>query len=146
MDIQWLFLIKSAWPIFWITTIYSYLACGIAGTLTGIKTKGNRESINKKLEEFILSPFYIATFFCLLATLFFWQGTSVFRSIHHLPTVHMFIMGGMVFISHLGVEVLESTVIWKNPLRILGDKDALRLCGIYLIILIETALIAFFAS
>ena len=69
---------------------------------------------------------------------------GIFRSIHHLPTVHMVVMGGMVFIGHLGVEVLESTIIWKNPLRILEDKDALRLCCIYLIILTETALIALF--
>lgn len=146
MGIQWLFLIKSAWPIFWITTVYSYLACGIVGTLTGIKTKGDKEKINKKLEEFIISPFYIATFFCLLATLFFFQGMNIFRSIHHLPTVHMFIMGGGVFIGHLGVEILESTIIWKNPLRILEDKEALHLCGIYLILLIETAVITLLAS
>lgn len=146
MDIQWLFIIKSSWPIFWITTVYSYLACGIVGTLVGVKTKGDRERINKKLEEFIISPFYIATFFCLLATLFFWQGINIFRNIHHLPTIHMFIVGGIVFIGHLGVEILESIIIWKNPLRILEDKDALRLCGIYLIILIETAIITHFAS
>ena len=71
---------------------------------------------------------------------------NLFKNIHHLPTIHMFIMGGMVFIGHLGVEILESTIIWKNPLRILEDKDALRLCGIYLIILIETAFITFFTS
>jgi len=58
----------------------------------------------------------------------------------------MLIMGGLVFISHVVVEIIESTIIWKNPLRILEDRDALRLCGVYLIILIETAVIALFVS
>jgi hypothetical protein len=144
MGIEWLFLIKSAWPIFWVTTVYSYLVCAIVGTTTGIKTQGNKERINKAIEGFIASPLYTSTFFCLLSTLFFWKGVSLLHHIHNRTFLHMLIMGGIVFIGHSAIEVLESTFIWKNPLRILEDKDALRLSGVYLIVLVQTAVLALF--
>lgn len=146
MRVEWLLVLKSAWPIFWITTVYSYLVCAVVGTVTGVKTKGNKEEINKVIEAFIVSPFYVSTFFCLLSILFFWKGMALFQHVNHLAFVHMLVMGGLVFLSHLAVEILESTFIWKNPLRILEDKDALRLSGIYLCILIETTILALFLA
>lgn len=144
MDIQWWLLLKNGWPIFWVTTLYSYFSCAVVGITTGVKTKGDKEKINKKLESFIISPFYIATFFCLLAILYFWKGIEIFHHVGHLPLLHMLIMGLMVFVGHLCIEVIESTLIWKNPMRILEDKDAIRLCGIYLLVIIQTMIVALF--
>jgi ABC-type amino acid transport system permease subunit len=142
MDINCIFLLKMSWPIFWITTAYSYFLCAIIGVITGIKTKGNKEEINKKIENFIISPFYTSTFFCLLAVLYFWRGMGIFQHVKHFPAIHMLVMGLMVFAGHIGIEIIESILFKKNPMRILEDKDAIHLCGIYLLVLFETLIMS----
>lgn len=145
MEIKWIIILKNIWPVFLITTVYSYLVCFAVGALTQFRAKGNRQRINEALEKFIISPFYVATFFSLLSVLLFEKGVQISAQIDHFVFLHVLIMGVMVFIAHIAIEVLESTLIWKNPLRILEDKEALQLSGIYLIIILLTTFLVYFS-
>jgi len=132
--------IKAAWPIFWITSAYSYISCGVIGVIAGIRTKGNHAEIDKRIDAFIISPFYVATFFSLFSVLYFWRGTALMREAADGSRFwSMLGLGIVVFIGHTLLELLEATVIRRDPLRMLSDHDALRLSGIYLLNIVLTA-------
>lgn len=139
MTIQWVLILKNAWPIFWPTTLYSYVVCSIIGARTAISIKNDRVVIDEKIEAFIISPFYIATFFSLFTILFFYHGSIVAHEIKSHFFENVIFTGIIVFVAHLIIEVIESTIVRKNPLRILQDKDAIRLSIIYLLIILMTS-------
>lgn len=138
MNIQWDLILNSAWTVFWVTTLYSYLSCGLVGTLEGFRTKGKMESVDAKIEAFVISPFYVATFFVMFCLLFFWQGLLVARAVPADLVVNVAAVGLAVFVGHTLIELAESTFVRKNPLRILQDHDALRLAAIYLMLIAAT--------
>lgn len=141
MNIEWSLILKSSWQIFWPITLYSYFVCSLVGLVTGIRTKNNWAIIGSRLEAFIISPFYVATFFSSFSVLFFYHGAFLFHSIHSNQFISVFLCGLIVLLSHLVMEVLESGIFQKKPLRILEDHDAIRLAGIYLILILMTTVI-----
>jgi uncharacterized membrane protein len=136
MTYNWHLILANAWPIFWITTLYSYIACGVVGTVTGIKTKNDKVKIDEQIEKFIISPFYVATFFSLFTVCFYAYGSEVANAIGDSAFTAVGILGLTVFFGHLLVELLEATLIRRDPLRMLHDKDAIKLSGIYLLLIL----------
>jgi hypothetical protein len=135
MNLEWKLMLLSAWPIFWITTVYSYAVCSVVGVITGIRTKNDKKKIDEEIEKFIISPFYVATFFSLFTALFFHYASEAKKMIEHYAFISILIIGLSVFIGHTLVELLEATFIRKDPLRMLSDQDAMKLSGIYLILI-----------
>lgn len=146
MHMNWSVIFSCAWPIFWITTVYSYIVCGIVGTITGIRTKHNKTKIDEAIEKFIISPLYVATFFSLFSILFYKHAKSLMLLIDHAFFFSTLALGITVFIAHFLVELLEATFIRKNPLRMLDDRDAIILSGIYLILIVSTSVMVVFSK
>lgn len=143
---NWSMILEGAWTVFWVTTLYSYASCSIIGVKTGMKCQYNREMIDAEIEKFIISPFYVATFFTLFALLLFWQITHIMQAVPDAAVSHGFAVGLTVFIAHTILEVGESTFVRKDPLRVLKDHDALKLGAIYLLIIALTVAIATYAT
>lgn len=143
---NWSMVFEGAWPVFWVTTLYSYASCSIIGVRTGMKCGYNRDQIDAEIEKFIISPFYVATFFTLFALLLFWRISHVMHAVPDAAVSHGFAVGLTVFIAHTILEVGESTFVRKDPLRVLKDHDALKLGGIYLLIIALTVAIASYAT
>lgn len=141
MDLKWNFIFSNAWPIFWMTTLYSYVACFFVGFRTAVIAKGDKSNINEEIEKFIISPFYVATFFSLFSVLFYKYGSILKHNVMNNVFLNILAIGFVVFFGHLLIEVMESAFIRKNPLRILEDRDAIRLSGIYLLIIALIAVI-----
>lgn len=144
MDFQWVLILKNMGIIVVVTAVYSYTVVGFVGIITGFKTKGDKAIIDQNIEKFIISPFYVATLFSLLSVLFFWRGTLIMHQVQHLRHWHMLILGLMVFVAFILLEVVESFITYKNPLRILDDKDAMHLFAIYLGNILMICIITFF--
>ena len=142
---EWGVVLKGSWTVFWITTLYSYASCGLIGVRTGMKTNYNREAIDAEIEKFIISPFYVATFFTLFAVLLFWQVEHVMQVVEGNTFINGLAVGLTVFVAHTILEVGESTFVRHDPLRVLKDHDALKLGGIYLLIILLTVVIASYA-
>lgn len=142
MNFQWSLIFDAAWTVFWITTVFSYGSCFFVGLAAGIKTKGNTEVIEKTVDKFIISPLYVATFFCLVAILFFWKGSGLLHTAGNFTWIQMVVVAAMVFVGHILVEVVESTITKGKPLRLLEDAEAIQLLGVYLVILALVTVIA----
>ena len=148
MNLEWTQIGKAVWQIFWVLGAYSYVVCGIVGTYRSMQAKKagtgglNMDTVDKTLETFIVSPFYVGTMYSLLAVMFFWRGGSVMHSVAHNAVAHMIIVGVSVVLSTIVLEIIEASITKHEPLRVFGDRDAMRLTGIALIVIAVTTSVA----
>jgi hypothetical protein len=130
MGLHWIEIAKGAWHVLWISTLYSYAACGVTAVIEGYRTKGDKAQIDPAIERFIVSPFYVATLFTLISILFYTVGMGIAHENPGTALQNVAVMAAVLFIAQLLLEILESTFIQHDVFRLLKDQDAMRLFGI----------------
>ena len=130
MGLRWVEITRGAWHVLWISTLYSYAVCGVRGLIAGYQTKGDKKQIDLAIERFVISPFYVATLFTLISVLFYTTGMNVARNTPGTVLQNVALMAVLLFLGQLLLELLESTFIQRDVLRLLKDQDAIRLFGI----------------
>jgi hypothetical protein len=146
--VHWTEILKSAWHVLWVLAAYSYVVCSIVGARAAWQARRagahglDMKQVDGSLEKFITSPFYVGTMFSLLSVLLLSQGKEIMRSAPKYGALNVMAIGLVVLAGTILIEVLESTVFRRDPLRMLGDKDAIRLSGVSLVVMAITSVVA----
>jgi hypothetical protein len=143
MVLPWLAIGKASWYVLWRSTVYSYLCCGAVALFEGYRTKGDKVKIDAAIERFIISPFYVATLFVLVAMLFYTQGVGLVRATHAPALWTLIVLAVSLFSAQLLLEILESTFIQHDMFRLLKDVDAMRLFATAAVTYVFLVIVAF---
>jgi hypothetical protein len=123
-------LAASAWLVLWVTTVYSYLGCGIVSVIAGSRYRGDRVEIDRAIDRYIISPFYMGTLFSLIAVLLYTQEVKVLHAVPGHAAVYMIALAVAVLLGQFLLEIVEGALLQHDILRIFKDHEAIGIFGI----------------